>query len=119
MKVRSLRSFYGDGQHVRRGTIIDVTDYRGAQLIRKGLATEVQARETHPSGKRGRTGTAKSSSSSQADRQPKTSTSKRDEDKPASSRSTPRGSSARGETRSTPATTHGGSDTAASRNSED
>lgn len=117
MKVRSLRSFYGDGRHVRRGTILDVTDYRGAQLIRKGLATEVQA--SAPLGSGGRTGTAKSSSSSQAGRQPKTSTSKRDEDKPASSRSTPRGDSARGETRSTPATTHGGSDTAASRNSED
>lgn len=51
MRVQALRSFYGDEGNVRRGQIIDVTDYRGAALIRRGLVAEVQLAGVADNGK--------------------------------------------------------------------
>jgi hypothetical protein len=44
MKVRLFRRIILDGgRFARRGEVIDVSDTRGAQLVRRSLAEEVQA----------------------------------------------------------------------------
>lgn len=43
MLVKAQRSFYGVEGNVRRGTILDVDDYRAAQLRKRGLISEVKA----------------------------------------------------------------------------
>lgn len=41
MKVKALRSFYGNTGSVKRGQVIEVSDYRAKQLLKKGIVTDV------------------------------------------------------------------------------
>lgn len=45
MKVNVTRGFYGAEGNVAKGMTLNVSDGRGAELLRRGLATEVQAKK--------------------------------------------------------------------------
>src|SRR5262245_10536358 len=129
MHVRALRGFH-HGFGVKRGQLIEVTPEIGAQLIATRLVeparqlpepmTEAPAFgpfELSPNG--GAAGRERRPSSLHPAPAPKASRSNSREAAPVSSRSTSRGSSRRGVTRSTRATQDFGKSTAESRTSED
>lgn len=127
MLVRATREFLDDVGMVKTGQIIDMTDFRGMDLIRRGLATNAQG-EAAEGGAKGPTlsqpiaspiGAEKQPSSSQADQAPQMSISMQQEAGPASSASTTDTSSPLGQTPSTPATVHGGKRTKVRRHSRD
>ncbi len=41
MKIRALKSFFGEGKQTRRGDVLDVDEQRGRMLITRRLATEI------------------------------------------------------------------------------
>lgn len=85
MQVKAIKPFYGAEGNVRRGAIVDVESHRGQALIKRGLAVPVAARmaevaehgATNPMSARngGRTGAARSASSSPQGRAPQKRTS--------------------------------------------
>jgi hypothetical protein len=116
MLIRPLREFVDDMGRVSPRDILDVTDYKGADLIRRGLAVNVQG-EAAEKGTRSPIssppiaspiGAGKQQSSSPAGPAPQTPISTPLEAGPASSASTKAGGSRRGRMRSTPATERGG-----------
>ena len=48
MKVNVIRGFYGREGNVTKGRTLDVDDKRAAELLRKGLVTNVQAKQAEP-----------------------------------------------------------------------
>lgn len=116
MLIRATREFIDDAGRVRAGQILDMTDFRGLDLIRRGLATNVQG-EAAENGAKGPIlsppiaspiGAETQLSSSPADRAPRTSTSNPQMAAQGSSASTMDTNSPHGQTLSTPATEHGG-----------
>jgi hypothetical protein len=95
MRVQVLRSFSGDAGIVRRGALLDLTDYRAGLLLRRGLVSEVKAQvpaegarglgPTRTSRRGGRTGAETSPPSSPADPAPRKRRSRKRADEPASS----------------------------------
>jgi hypothetical protein len=125
MLVRATREFLDDVGMVKAGQIIDMTDFRGMDLIRRGLATNAQG-EAAEGGAKGPIlsqpiaspiGAEKQPSSSPADQAPQTSVSMQQGAALASSASTTDINSPHGQTLSTPATEHGGKRTKGRRRS--
>lgn len=92
MHVRALRGLIGDYGSVRRGEVIEVTDFRGQQLVKRGLVTPVMMEAAGTATKRpserrtgGETGETKSASSLRPDRPPSTRRSKGSKAEPDSS----------------------------------
>lgn len=115
MHIKAKREFHDDMGKVTEGQVVEVDDAKGADLIRLGLAENIQ--EAAGKGKPGptasdpsksQTGAATQPSSSPAAPAPQTSTSPAPAAGPASSSSTTAGASAGGQTSSTPATAPGG-----------
>lgn len=50
MRVVAIKGYIDGAARVRRGTILDIDDRRGAMLLRKGLAAPVQAAPKAPTG---------------------------------------------------------------------
>ncbi|WP_458760539.1 hypothetical protein ACSVBT_07035 [Afipia sp. TerB] len=116
MLIRATREFYDDVGMVKAGQIINMTDFRGMDLIRRGLATNAQG-EAAEGGAKGPTlsqpiaspiGAEKQPLSSPADQALQMSISPRPEAAPASSASITDTNSPRGPMLCTPATAHGG-----------
>ena len=87
MRIKALRSNYGDHGSVRRGQIVDIPDGKAQQLVKRGLFVPVQGKEAAGSAPArpstgGRTGKAKPSSSSPEARASHTSPSTKSEDAP-------------------------------------
>jgi len=123
MLVKATRSFRDDAGNIRPGQIIDMTDFRGADLIRRGLAIDVQGKAGAAPGPTlspqtdTRTGGETQSSSSRAGQAPRELTSPPATAARGSSRSTTASGSRRSPTSSTPATAPGGSQKADTENS--
>lgn len=125
MLVRATREFLDDVGMVKAGQVIDMTDFRGMDLIRRGLATNAQG-EAAEGGAKGPTlsrpiespiGAERQSSSLPADQAPPTSISTQPADDAAAYASTMDTNSLRGQTFSTPVTGHGGKRTKGRRRS--
>lgn len=115
MFIRATKHFRDDAGQVRPGQILDMTDYRGADLVRRGLAIDVQgdakrgARSpTESPAINSRIGEAKQSSSSPAAPAPQTPNLFAPEAEQSSSALTKDTGSHPGQTHSTPATETGG-----------
>lgn len=117
MLIRATREFVDDVGRVRTGQILDMTDFRGMDLIRRGLATNVQG-EAAENGAKGPTSSPPIASpigaetqplSSPAAQAPETLALDRQEAALGSSASTMGTSSLHGQTFSTPVTENGGS----------
>ena len=115
MFIKAKRDFFDDMGFVKDGQVIEVDDAKGADLVRLGLASDVQ--EGGPTGGGGptssgqstaQTGRKASRSSSRADQAQQTSTSVQQEAAPASSASTTVTDSQAGQTSSTPVMVPGG-----------
>ena len=126
MHIKAKREFHDDMGKVREGQILEVDDVKGADLIRIGLAENIQ--EAATSGAlgpttsdpiRSLTGTDAPLSSSLVAPAPETSTSNLPGEEPVSSSSTTDTVSAPGQTSSTPATANGGHRTRVRRGSRD
>lgn len=52
MKIRALKTFYGEGAIVRKGTVVDVAGHRGSQLIAKGYAIAFSDKVVVPQARR-------------------------------------------------------------------
>lgn len=123
MLIRATREFIDDVGRVRTGQILDMTDFRGMDLIRRGLATNVQG-EAAESGAKGPTSSLPIASPIGPDKQPLSSQADQPPPQPASSHAEPNSSastkdigSLRSETSFTPATELGGRRGRASRHS--
>lgn len=124
MHVKATQHFFDDAGKVRPGQILDLTDHRGAELVRRGLVIDIQGGANKPRPTRSpptnsQTGGEKQQSSSQVAPAPQMQKSDSQKTEQSSSRSTRRGNSRRSRTSSTPATERGGEQTAAFRNSAD
>ncbi len=117
MKIKALKSFFGEGAHTRRGEVVEVDPHRGKMLVARGMGSEIEAlavpKDTDrvPFAERqpgGQTGEAKLSSSSPAAQAPSTSTSSPDKAARDSSASTRDTGSRRSQTLSMPVTGSGG-----------
>lgn len=120
-------------QPVSRGKEFEVSDAYGRQLKLSGVAVSIVGGEMKPARREAATGTADPSNSPQNGgqtggetdaslsapvRQPRTRTSQASADDADASQLTTRGGSRRGRKSSTGATSHGGKNTRASRNSK-
>ncbi|MBN8956768.1 MAG: hypothetical protein J0H17_09335 [Rhizobiales bacterium] len=112
--IRPLREFFDDMGHVTPKQVLEVTDYKAADLVRRGLAVNVQMEAAEAKGPtsspqtESRTGGETLPSSSGADQAPETSTSAPAEAAPDTSASTRAGGSRHGRTLSTRVTAPGG-----------
>lgn len=116
MRMKALKTFYGDEGSLKKGIEFEAKDGNVSAYERRGLAVRVgkgqpsgerltnKAAEAGPLGSRGgRIGADNAQSSSPTDQAPKTRRSKKSEDTPESSASTKDGGSHRGQTSSMPA----------------
>lgn len=113
MLVRATKGFVDDVGKVRPGQVLDLADFRGADLVKRGLAVDIQGgggkpRPTRSPPTKSRIGGEKQPLSLPADQVPQRQKSNSPEGEQKSSRSTRRGSSRRSRTSSTPATEPGG-----------